>query len=184
MARGESQTLLIWTIIFLIFSLIMIIVTVVLRSKYTEAASLLAEATSKNRQLTDEVGTLKSDGAKLREMIGYPTADMPVADIETAFADHVKLFAPAVQQQGVSYLTVLKDLSGAYANQVGVNEGLNDRNTKLQAELDAFNAAKQELLVNYDGMATKLRNDLTAEQAKHATQLANMMDENLKLKEY
>ncbi|MCL2119817.1 MAG: hypothetical protein FWH27_15480 [Planctomycetaceae bacterium] len=184
MARGESQTLLIWTIIFLIFSLIMIIVTFVIRSKYTEAASQLAEATSKNNQLTSENGTLKTEGGKLRELIGHPAADMPMADIETAFTDNMKLYSPALPPEGSSYLSVLKDLSASYTNQIKENERLTGTNSRLQTEIQLNNTKKDELQRDFQAMVDQANADLAKEQENHADQIARMTDENTKLKEY
>ena len=183
MARGESQTLLIWTIIFLIFSLIMIIVTVVMRQKYNDASTQLADATSKNQQLTNEVGSLKKDGATLREMIGYATADMPVSEIETAFADHTKLYAPTLSQQGTSYLTALKTLFDSYKDQVNKNESLSVEKDKLIAEVNFNNTKKEELRRDLQVLVDEARTDLKSAQQSHETQLTNLMATNKKLEE-
>ena len=179
MARGESQTLLIWTIIFLILLLIMIIVTVVLRGKYTEAASQFADATSQNKQLTSENSTLKQDVAKLQELIGFPT-DMPVAEIATKTADNIKLYAPTLPD-ATSYVSTLKNLADSYTNQVSENEKLNKANSQLQDELKEFNAAKAKLQEEYNSRVDGIRKEQEAERAQHSQQLADLKVTNQKL---
>ena len=181
MARGESQTLLIWTIIFLIFSLIMIIVTVVMRSKYTEAAGLLADATSKNQQLEKDVNTLKQDGSKLREMIGHPAADLPVAEIETAFADYLKLYAPTLPQESTSYRTALDKLNDSYKDQLNKNQILNVANIKLTDEVNFNNAKKEELRQELMALVDQARADLKFAQDSHQAQNISWTTTNKKL---
>jgi len=176
MARGESQTLLIWTIIFLILLLIMIIFTVVLRGKYTEAASQLADVTSKNQQLTTENSTLKTEGNTLRTLIGF-AADMPVAEIETITVENLKLYAPTLPDD-TSYLTAFKDISASFANQVSENKTLSDTNSRLQEELKDFNAAKNQLKSDFDKEVASIRQEQEAERGKHAQQVAAMLQTN------
>ncbi len=183
MARGESQTLLIWTVIFLIFSLIMIIVAVVMRSKYTEAAGQLADATQKNSQLTTEVSTLKTEGGRLREMIGYADANMPVADIETAFDGQLKAYAPTLPKEGASFLSTLKDLSDSYRNQVSENKTLSDDNSKQLTEINLHNANKEELRKELQNQVDAARNDLKKTQDNHRDQLDKFKEINQKLQD-
>ena len=142
MARGESQNLLICTIVFLILLLIMIIVSVVMRSKYTETAAQLADATQKNSQLNSEVNNLKSETARLREMIGHQDTSLAMADVETAFADHMRTYAA---QEGGTYKTALGNLAGSYDNEKVKNRDLELANASLMAD-NAAQLAKLEKL--------------------------------------
>ena len=164
MARGESQTLLIWTIIFLIFSLIMIIVSVVMRSKYTEAASQLADATKKNSDLTTEVNTLKSEGTTLRTMIGFADTSLAISDLETAFANDIKNFAPALPQDSTSYQAALKTLSGSYNDKIKENEALNKKNIALSED----NARQEAKLAS---LKAEMQSELDREKAEHEDEL-------------
>jgi hypothetical protein len=182
MARGESQNLLICTIVFLILLLIMIIVAVVFYRSWSDAATKFAEAESKNRQLTTEVGTLTQEGSKLRAMIGHPAADMPIADIETAFANHLKLFyAPLLSEEATSYFTALKNISASYANQIRENKKLSDANSQQQAELNAFNEMKDSLRTDFDVEVATIRQEQKTERDNHAKQVAAMLQTNQEL---
>jgi len=182
MARGESQTLLIWTIIFLILLLIMIIVTVVLRGKYTETSSQFADATSKNEQLTRENGTLKTEVDTLRTLIGFPT-DMPVAEIETKTLDNLKRYAPTLQPEATSYISALKGISDSYGNKIGENKKLSDANTQLQDDLKVFNAAKNKLKQDFDIEVAVIRQEQKTERDNHEKQVAAMRQTNQELKD-
>ena len=166
MAKGESQTLLIWTIIFLVLLLIMIIFTVVIRGWWTEAASLLADVTSKNNQLTTELNTAKSDLNKLRDMIGHP-ADLPVADIQTAFDANLQTYAPALAKEGTTYLTALQALSLSYKDEVGKNQSLLAQYSSLQSDLNAFLIAKNKLQQDYADDMLLVRAELDKRKSEY-----------------
>ena len=176
MARGESQTLLIWTIIFLIFSLIMIIVTVVIWRKYDDVCKQFDDATKKNLQQDNEIKALKTEGGTLRKIIGYADDAMPVANIETDFADNIKLFAPTLPQAGTSYIDILKTLSGSYKDQLTKNESLNGSNMQLQADLSEMNAEKDKLKADYDADTESLRAENKNLRADHAKQLDDLLE--------
>ena len=164
MARGESQGVLIWTIVFLILLLIMIIVTFVMRSKLTEATTKLTDAESQIKQLNDETRTLKSEGGKFREMIGYADPAMPMTEIETKFAEHLASFAPTAPQEGASYMNALQAFSDAYKNQVNENQTLQKRNMD-QTVLLAEQAKKEaNLVADFTAKNTQLQEDLQTAQ--------------------
>ena len=183
MARGESQTLLIWTIIFLILFLIMIVITFVMRSKLTEATTKLTDAESQIKQLNGEVSTLKSEGGKFREMIGYADPAMPMADIETKFAENLATFAATVPQQSTSYIGALQAFSDAYKNRVAENDRLVKDNTN-QSILLAEQAKKEaDLVANFTAKNVQLQEDLQTAQAHFTSEHEKMLADSKKLVE-
>ena len=190
MARGESQTLLIWTIIFLILLLAMIIVTFVMRSKLTEATAKLTDAESQIKQLNGEVSTLKSEGGKFREMIGYADPSMPMTEIETKFAEHLATFAPTVPQEGTSYMSALQAFFDSYKSQVAENQTLQKRNMD-QTVLLAEQARKEAALIaDFTARNTQMQDDLkvaqahfTSEQDKTRTKSMELVEGNNKIVE-
>ena len=170
MARGESQTLLIWTIIFLILFLIMIVVTFVMRSKLTEATAKLTDAESQIKQLNGEVSTLKSEGGKFREMIGYADPAMPMADIETKFAEHLAAFAPTVPQAGASYMSALQTFSDSYKNQVAENQTLQKRNMEQTVLLAEQSKKEAALIADFTAKNVQLQEDLQTAQTHFSSE--------------
>ena len=160
----------------------MIIVTVVLHGKYSDAASQFADATTKNNQLTSENGTLKKEGETLRMLIGFPT-DMPVGEIETKTLENLERFAPTAQSDATSYITALKNFFDSYANKISENKNLSDNNSRLQDELKDFNAAKNKLKTDFEAQVAVLQDEMKTVQDKHAVQLVNLMETNRKLKD-
>ncbi|MDR1492056.1 MAG: hypothetical protein LBT05_04970 [Planctomycetaceae bacterium] len=166
MARSESQTLLIWTIIFLILLLISIVVNVVFYNKYTGTISQIADATKKYDESQREVNNLKTEGVDLRALIGYSDPAIQVADVKAAFEAEVAVAATGVPQSVTSYKVAMEQLTNSYKKQVADNLSMTKQNLDLQNLVDKQNEKEE-----------KLKNELMAKVNDANQQLNNAQDQ-------
>ncbi|MDR1385856.1 MAG: hypothetical protein LBJ67_18690 [Planctomycetaceae bacterium] len=145
MARSESQTLLIWTIIFLVFLLISIVVNVVFYNKYTGTIAQIADAKKKYDDSQREVNNLKTEGTDLRALIGYSDPAIQVADVKTAFEAEVAVAATGVPQSVTSYKVALEQLTKSYKDKVTENQSMTKQNLDLQNIVAKQNEKEEKL---------------------------------------
>jgi len=174
MARGESQTLLIWTIIFIVLLLISIVVNVVFYNKYTGTVSQIADAAKKNQELQTQVSGLQAEGTDLRALIGYSDPKNPVADIKTAFEGEVTVAAAGVPKATVSYKDAFTQLTASYKAKGEENKAQATQIIAQQELIDKQNAKEEKLKTDLMAQVDAANKNLTDAQEKF-TQLEGEM---------
>ena len=186
MARGESQNFVIVVVSFSVVSLILLVATCVMYRNWQDAASQFESAKKANSDLTSEVSNLKADGAKLREFIGFPDANTPIAEVQKAFEDNMLAFAPkndAGLLAGQTYKTALEQLSKSCNNEIDKNVDLNQKNLDLQYLVDKQNQKETDLQASLQKLTDTAQKDLEIARKNFAQLEAKMMSDNKALDE-
>jgi len=167
--QNQAQTAIM--IILGILTLVAVTTSYFLGRGYAEQAAMVKETKSQLAKVQSDYRSLSNDAGKLKKWIGFADEATPITDIESAFTNDMKIYAPVKTPEGAapvleSYRVALGQVSKSLETEQGKNASLNRESKDLQNRLDVLNAEKQAMEVARQKEVDLAKKDLQAERTK------------------